>query len=97
MSITFTKAYQANGRTFATLEDAQAAALAQLFVGERATGTPWDIEDVVRTLTEKKDEVVNILTTTASSRPKGRKINGAARKTKKGSNEAQTTGTSSQS
>lgn len=76
MNIELTRAYVANGKTYASLEEAQVAALDALF-SEHAT------DPASLTILKHKDAIIDILTTTAKSRPKGRAINGATRKRKK--------------
>lgn len=67
-----------SGQTFATLEDAQASELALLI-----NPNPADIpEDLLKRIVGEKAKVIDILTTTDSSRPKARKINGATKNRK---------------
>jgi hypothetical protein len=74
--ITFTKAYVTGGKTFATLEEAQAAEVAALF-----KATPG--ADPVVVVMENADKIVSILTTTNSSRPRARKENGGTKQSRK--------------
>lgn len=76
------------GVTFcATLEEAQKLEIALLFndkdreLGVRAVG--WSTEEIGEYIIRNKDAIRNILTTTAKSRVRARKANGAARKTRK--------------
>lgn len=69
MPILFTKAYQAAGKTYATLEEAQIAELDDLFAGK-----PTDPASL--TIIRNIDKVLDILTTTENSRPLARKTNG---------------------
>jgi len=74
--ITFTKAYAtSDGRTFTLLREAQKHELEQLC--QEHGGESADTLDVILA---HAATVINILSTTASSRPKARKANGATRK-----------------
>jgi len=68
-----------------TLEEAQEAELTTILMGDTTT-LPISNEHAqlaAAVLVENKDLVVDILTTTKNSRPRGRKINGAKRSSKK--------------
>jgi hypothetical protein len=67
-----------DGKPFADLKAAQAHELRTLF-GENITqGQAEAIDELV----DHKEFVIDILTTTASSKPKARKINGGTKKRK---------------
>lgn len=74
--IEFTKAYVANGKTFATLEEAQASEIAAMF-----SATPG--ADPVVVVMENADKIVDVLTTKESSKPAARRINGGRKLRKK--------------
>jgi hypothetical protein len=69
MPITFTKAYVANGKTFATLDEARLHALAELLAENPRS-------DVAAMVLEQAESTIDILTTTPNSKPSARKING---------------------
>lgn len=79
--ITFTKAYAtSDGKTFSELAEAQTHELKLLLCPD---GKPTVIDDgMVEAMLRHSAAIINILSTTASSRPKGRKANGATRKPK---------------
>jgi hypothetical protein len=77
--ITFTKAYVANGKTFATLEQAQAAEIGAIF-----QATPGADPTVV--VMENADKIVDVLTTKGDSRPKARALNGGRKPRKPAAN-----------
>lgn len=81
MTITFTKAYVANGKTYATLEEAQIQAIEALF-GVETDKRVWNKSDVATTILSNKEAVIDILTTTTTSKPSARKINGGTKKRK---------------
>ncbi len=74
-----TAAFKAVGNTFATLEEAQCAELCELLKG---VGNVNDeaVELVAKKLVENPVKVVDILTTTATSKPRARKVNGGTKK-----------------
>lgn len=80
MPILFTKAYQANGKTFATLKEAQCAELEQLFTMDAEV--PWTPFEIANAIAEASERIIDILTTTESSRPMARKANGGSKKRK---------------
>lgn len=83
MGIKFTKAYVANGKTYATLEEAQVAELEALFKdGEGASGPPWEPLGIAERILATQDAIIDILTTTANSRPLARKANGGSKSRK---------------
>jgi len=75
MNITFGRAYIVDGKTYATLQEAQRRAI-QSLAAEKLGSTSMTVEDWTQLLVDNADAIVNILTTTESSHPKGRKING---------------------
>jgi len=80
-----TKAFKtSDGKTHASLEDAKAHELELLLVGEPSKLTGDVPSDVAATILENAERIVDILTTTATSKPRARKINGGSkpRKTK---------------
>lgn len=78
MAITFQRAYVVGERVFPTLKAAQSAELAVLLapIHEITAQSAADM------LVLHAEEVLNILTTTDASHPRGRKANGATRKRK---------------
>jgi hypothetical protein len=71
--IEFTKAFKiSSGETFATVEEAQGMELAIL-------GLP---DESVQMILKHKGVVIDILTTTATSKPKARRIHGGTKKRK---------------
>lgn len=74
--IEFTKAYKTtSGQTFESIEAAQEAELQGILAGsEGSTGT------VAKRIVEKSDQIIDVLTTTAKSKPKARRINGGTKK-----------------
>lgn len=83
----YTKAIKtADGRAFFDLAEAQAHELFQL-LAPHCTATPLGLADAQTEafcglLIKEAEKVADILTTTPTSRPKARKINGATRKAK---------------
>lgn len=80
--ITNTKAFlTSDNKTHATLEDAQRHELDTLWdENEKAQPT----QTVAVWLLANKDKIVDILTTTAASKPRARKVNGGTKKRKGG-------------
>ncbi len=72
-----------DGKTFGTIEEVQAHELSLLFKIEDFGGAPV-VDRVASAILRDKDKIVDILTTTATSKPTARKINGGkkARKAK---------------
>lgn len=79
MAITFQRAYVVGDRVFPTLERAQAAELQSLL----SSISQITAESAATTIVQHAEEVLNILTTTDASHPRGRKANGASRKSRK--------------
>lgn len=75
--IEFGKSYIVDGKAFATLEEAQIYDIRKLFE------TDPDGNVSPETMVKHKDELINILTTTAKSRPRARKANGGKKMRKK--------------
>ena len=73
MSISFSRAYVANGKVYASLKEAQIAELDALFAE-----SPTDPASL--TILKNPERVIDILTTTESSKPKARAINGGTKK-----------------
>jgi hypothetical protein len=78
--IEFTRAYIANGKTYATLKEAQVAELAELFAPHEHEALNSVL--VARVLVDNADKFMNVLTTTESSRPRARSANGGTKKRK---------------
>lgn len=72
--ITFAKAYVVGEKVYSTLEQAQTAELAAI-LSELITDN-LSAETAARHLTENRERVLDILTTTDKSRPRARKVNG---------------------
>lgn len=81
MNIELARAYVANGKTYATLEEAKVAALELLF--DNGQTPQIDRKELAQFILARADDFIDVLTTTAKSRPKSRAINGATRKRKK--------------
>lgn len=79
MSIQFTKAYVANGKTFASLVEAQLAAMEDLL---SKTVDPSYSKNAAVAILQNSEKVIDILTVTDKSRPTARKINGGTKKRK---------------
>lgn len=80
--IEFTKAFKASdGNAYFTIQEAQGAELEQLFRTLPAAIDAADLSaEVASFVVENSDKIVDILTTTESSRPKARKANGGTKK-----------------
>lgn len=82
--ITFTRAYQtSDGHTFPTLEQAQREELLAVIESIQAKNNA----DLAGELIKHADKVIDILSTTATSRPKARKANGGTKKRKAKAND----------
>lgn len=82
------KAYQvSDGSTAATLEEAQTRELALLFAGEgeRFQNNVDLTQHIAAIICDKRERIVDILTTGPNSRPARRKINGGTTKRRKAS------------
>lgn len=74
--ITFVKAFKTTtGKTFEELAAAQEAELVQLFPADVAA-------TVAQSIIANREKIIDILTTTPKSRPRGRRINGGHKKPK---------------
>lgn len=73
--IEFTKSYKTvDGEVFPTVEAAQ----------KHAIGVTLNVNsEIAETIVKNKDKVVDILTTTANSKPKARKLHGGTKNRKK--------------
>ena len=81
--IEFTKSYKtADGQVFGTIEQAQTHELGQLFKQCNITSVGSTI-DIAKMVLEKKDLIVDILTTTPNSKPKARSSHGGTKARKK--------------
>lgn len=80
MNIEFTKAYIADGTPYATLEEAQLAALRRYFPPD----VTWTRDTIAGAILDNSHGIIDILTTTTRSRPKARKTNGG-KKTRRAS------------
>lgn len=83
MNISFTKAFVANGKTYATLDEAKLAALERFFSSTVEENVPWAAPQIAGTILGNSEAIQDILSTTEKSHPAGRKINGATRRRKK--------------
>lgn len=82
--IEFTNAFKAsNGLIYDTLEGAQAQEMTAVIIDSGVAVDPSACAEIALRIVKSKDKVLDILTTTKTSRPKARKINGGkkARKT----------------
>ena len=81
--IEFTKAFKTSDEaTHATLEAAQTHELSLLFRTESKQETGFNLENLCNLVMKHREKIVDILSTTASSRPKARRINGGTKKRK---------------
>lgn len=65
-----------DGKTVATLEEAQKHELALLIAGDTGSGTRTEDDEVIDKILANKDKVIDILTTTPRSKAKARSVNG---------------------
>lgn len=75
--IEFTKSYKVGDRIFSSITEAQAEELTSLLGESIISGQA--VHNTVQTIIAHSDAIINILSTSASSRPKARKANGATR------------------
>ena len=80
MPISFTKAFVANGKTFASLEEAQQAEIEALFLDQGDNIISAD--GIALLILANADKIIDVLTTTESSRPAARRVNGGTKKRK---------------
>lgn len=78
--ITRTIGYSANGKHFPELKDAQIEEIDCLLRSK--LNTPLTIEELAPVILQFAAQMVDILTTTPTSKPTARKVNGATRKRK---------------
>jgi hypothetical protein len=84
MGIEFARSYKASdGKCYGTIREAQHAELEELLYPSADRGGDLDYQKVVTLILDKKDQVLDILTTTDASRPKARKVNGGSKPRKK--------------
>lgn len=74
MSISFTKAYVANGKTYATLEQAQVAEIEAILREHSGNNQSVPLEIAAKTIVAIAGRIVDVLTTKDSSRPKARGV-----------------------
>lgn len=74
--IEFTKSYKVGDQVFATLTEAQAHELGILSASSK------DVAQFITFMVQNPEKVIDILSTTTSSRPKARKANGGTKKRK---------------
>lgn len=70
-----------DGRTFETIEQAQQNEV-EILLGVKDDKMPGTVAELSNLLMEHKDKLVDILTTTPSSKPRARSINGGRKKRK---------------
>lgn len=81
--ITKTAAFQtSDNKTHAILADAQKHEVLLLLSGSTGQATGLSVENCVDLIMTHKDKLVDILTTTASSKVRARKVNGGTKKRK---------------
>ena len=79
--IEFTKGYKtSDGKLVATINEAQLYELVMLLGGIVKNDEITTKESISKFILEYKDTIVDILTTTAKSKPKARSINGGTKK-----------------
>lgn len=76
--ITRTNAFVSNGKTFATLEEAKLDALRTLFM--RDDKEVWSAGEIASRLIDCAEQVIDVLTTTKTSKVSARKVNGGTKK-----------------
>ena len=81
--IEFTKAFKTtDGETHASLEEAKRHELVNIFLGQQlpeSDQAKQDADNAAQTVLDAADKIVDILTTTATSKPRARKINGGSK------------------
>lgn len=84
--IEFTKAFKtSDGETHASLEDAKRHELVNLFLGQQLPESDEQkqkADDAAQIVLDASDQIVDILTTTATSKPRARKVNGGSKQRK---------------
>lgn len=82
--IEFTKSYKTqDGQVFGTIEQAQTHELGQIFKQCNPTPSGQQQIDIARMVLEKKDIIIDILTTTPNSKPKARTTHGGTKNRKR--------------
>lgn len=77
MGIEFTKAYVANGVTYATLKEAQTAEIAAILLpSPTSDDKPRSYFEYAKQIVDNAERIIDALTTTEKSRPKARAVNG---------------------
>lgn len=83
--ITKVNAYQSSdGTAHSSLEEAQKSEIKSLFKNEEGYEDSDALNDIVDAIILNAEAIVDILTTTPTSKPKARKVNGGTKKRKKG-------------
>lgn len=83
--ITFTKSFKtSDGKVHATIDDAQQHELSCVFKDKynATSAAEYTISQVVAMLVSHRERIVDILTTTANSKPKARSVNGGRKNRK---------------
>jgi hypothetical protein len=84
MGIEFARSYKASdGKCYATLREAQEVELVELLRQHLEKESNDELMVISETILDNADLIQNILTTTDSSRPKARKVNGGSKPRKK--------------
>lgn len=81
--IEFTKAYVSGGSVYATLREAQRAELMEVLCSI-STSTLTASGEIANYILDNQQRVMDILTTTDTSRPKARAVHGGKKNRKKG-------------
>lgn len=70
-----TTGFKLGDKLFATLEEAQRAGVAEVFVwtSEKPTGLSWTVDEITDRIMDQRDTLLEILSLTPRSRPKARK------------------------
>lgn len=77
--ITRTPGFQVGDKFFTTVEAAQTAAIEVVFSEadkKHDCQSPWMVDEIAHEIVSKRDKIIDILTTTATSKPKARAIHG---------------------
>lgn len=82
--IEFTKAFKSsNGKVHTSLSDAQKSDLVEILLGfqlPQSDAAEQNAKDTAEIIVEHAEQIVDILTTTPTSKPRARKINGGSKK-----------------
>lgn len=76
--ITFSKCYVSDGKTYATLDEAKSAGLVAIFATTSMAGSHHQV--MADVILKHADAIMDILSTTDSSRPLARRSNGGKKK-----------------